>query len=349
MTTPASTTTSPAPDEVAADAPLRDAPTATLHGPGITALKFAGGFGLVALLTLAFSGDQYWLGLITMGLLFAGLASAWNIIGGFGGQFSLGHGVFFAIGAYAVVLLQVNHGWSPWLALVLGAAISVAVAAILAWPIFRLRGHFLAIGTLALSQVALSLANHFEWTGGPQGVRIPFADAAIADQSTWPWVMFLFVVVTAGIALLISRSRLGYYLVAIRENEDAADAAGANPLMVKLLGLVISAALTAIGGSLFAMYVAFVDPPSVLSIADVGARFPLLALIGGLGTIAGPVIGALIVQPGEMYLRGELSSAAPGISLIIVGALFVLGARFFPHGIWGAVTNLTRRLRAGRK
>lgn len=344
-----STTAATPPDEAAADAvpdgPLR---TAELASTRSTLLKFGIGFGLLALLTLAFSGDEYWLGLITMGLLFAGLASAWNIIGGFGGQFSLGHGVFFAIGAYAVVLLQVNHGWSPWLALVLGALLSIAVAALLAWPIFRLRGHFLAIGTLALSQVALSLANYFEWTGGPQGVRIPFADSAISDTAVWPWVMFLFVLVTAGIALAISRSRLGYYLVAVRENEDAADAAGANPLTVKLLGLVISAGLTAVGGALFAMYVAFVDPPSVLAIADIGARFPLLALIGGLGTIAGPVIGAMIVQPGEMYLRGELSSAPPGISLIIVGALFVLGARFFPHGIWGALTTLTRRLRVRR-
>jgi branched-chain amino acid transport system permease protein len=329
----------------------RDTPpvvVAPVSGARAAWVKFGVGFALIALLIVAISGDEYWLGLLTMGLLFAGLASAWNIIGGFGGQFSLGHGVFFAVGAYAVALLQVERGWSPWLALVVGAVLAAGVALVLAWPVFRLRGHFLAIGTLALSQVALALANHFGWTGGPQGVRIPFNESAIADQSTWPWVMFVFLVATAAIVLIISRSRLGYYLIAVRENEDAADAAGADPLRVKLVGLVISAALTGVGGGLFAMYVAFVDPTSVLSIADVGARFPLLALIGGLGTIAGPIIGALIVQPGEMYLRGELSDAAPGISLIIVGALFVLGARFFPRGIWGAVITATRRIRARR-
>jgi branched-chain amino acid transport system permease protein len=311
-------------------------------------LRCALGLALIALIVAAISGDQYWLGLATTGLLFAGLATAWNIIGGFGGQFSLGHGVFFAVGAYAVALLQVQHGWSPWAAMLVGAILAGGVALVLAWPIFRLRGPFLAIGTLALNQVALALANYFGWTGGPQGVRIPFADSPVQDPATWPWVMFAFLVLCTVVALLISRSRLGYSLVAVREDEDAADAAGVNPLVAKTLGLVISAVLTGMGGGLFASYIAFVDPPSVLNIAEVGARIPLLALIGGLGTVAGPIAGALIVQPGEMYLRGELSSAAPGISLIVVGALFVLAARFFRRGLWGSLTLAHRRLRARR-
>ena len=307
--------------------------------------RYAAGMAVVALVAWMLSGDEYWLGLVTSGLLFAGLASAWNIIGGFGGQFSLGHGVFFALGAYAVVLLQTQRGWSPWLALALGVALAVVVALVLAWPLFRLRGPFFAIGTLALNEVALALANYFDWTGGPRGARIPFTESAITDRSTWMWVMFAYLALAVAVTTLLVRSRLGYYLVAVRDEEDAADAAGANPLTVKTLGLLISAGLTGLGGGLFAMYIAYVDPHTVLAIAEIGARIPLLVLIGGIGTIAGPVVGALIVQPGEMYLRGELASLPPGTSLVVLGALFVLAARFFPRGIWGGVNRLTRRFR----
>lgn len=306
------------------------------------------GMCCLALVTALFSQDAYWLGLITLGLLFAGLASAWNIIGGFGGQFSLGHGVFFAVGAYAVALLQTRFGWSPWLGIAVGVALTMLIALLLSWPVFRLHGPFFAIGTLALNEVALALANYFEWTGGPHGVRIPFTDAAVTDQAVWPWIMFGYAAAVIAVTLFLTRTRLGYYLVAVRDGEIAASAAGANPLAVKTLGLLLSAALTAIGGGLFATYIGFIDPHSVLAIADVGARIPLLALIGGLGTVTGPVIGALLIQPAEMYLRGELSWAPPGFSLIALGLLFVLAARFFKQGIWGAASKAWKKVLHGR-
>ena len=310
--------------------------------------KYALGIALLAGLTLWLSGDAYWTNLLTTGLLFAGLASAWNIIGGLGGQFSLGHAVFFGIGAYAVALLQVTRGWSPWAALVVGALLAAAVAAALAWPLFRLRGPFLAIGTLALGEVALALANYFEWTGGPRGVRIPFADLAVTSEIAWLWIMFVYMAAVVATSLAITRQRLGYYLIAVRDEQEAAAAAGANPLFVKAAGLVISAALTAVGGGLFVMFLGFLDPDSVLSILNVGVRLPLLALIGGIGTTAGPVIGALILQPGEAYVTGELASLPAGVSQMMIGALLVLAALFFKRGIWGAATALASR-RHGRR
>jgi branched-chain amino acid transport system permease protein len=332
---PAGETTLPAPASAGESAPRAWA-------------KYALGIALVGVLTLWLSGDAYWTNLLTTGLLFAGLASAWNIVGGYGGQFSLGHAVFFGIGAYAVALLQVERGWSPWLALVAGALLAAVIAALLAWPLFRLRGPFFAIGTLALSEVALALANYFEWTGGPRGVRIPFGELAVTNPSTWLWIMFAYMAAVVAVSLFILRNRLGYYLIAVRDGEDAAAAAGANPLFVKSLALVISATLTAAGGGLFIMFIGFLDPDSVLSILNVGVRLPLLALIGGVGTVAGPVIGALILQPGEAYATGELANLPPGVSQMVIGALLVLAALFFKRGIWGAGTQLARRVRGRR-
>lgn len=342
MTTPATTKDAVREPEPEPAAPAEDVGVPARRVWGLYAL----GMVLLAALTFVLGRDEYVAGLLATGLLFAGLASAWNIIGGFGGQFSLGHGVFFAIGAYALILLQVRSGWSPWLALVVGTVLAAAAGALLAWPLFRLRGPFFAIGTLALNEVALALANYFDFTGGAQGVRIPFADQAFLERGAWTWIMFVYMAAVVAIAQLVLRSRLGHQLVAVREEEDAADASGANPLAVKTWGLVLSAGLTGLGGGLFAMYIAFIDPPTVLSIADIGARIPLLALIGGLGTIAGPVIGALLLQPGELFLRGELSGAPPGISLVVLGVVFVLAARFFRRGVWGSLTTFVRRRRA---
>ncbi|MGH2949444.1 MAG: branched-chain amino acid ABC transporter permease [Solirubrobacteraceae bacterium] len=312
--------------------------------------RYAAGMAALAVAAFVLGQDAYWLNLITVGLLFAGLASAWNIIGGFGGQFSLGHGVFFGVGAYTVALLQARHGWSPWLSLLPAAGIATLVAAALALPIFRLRGPFFAIGTLALNEVAFALANYFDFTGGPRGVSIPFQASLFPEPWKYAVLMFVFMAVVVAAALAIARSRLGYSLLAVREDEDAARAAGVNPLAVKTTGLLVSAAFTGIGGGLFALHVRFVDPPSLFELGEIGVRFPLLALIGGIGTIAGPVVGALLVQPGALYMRGELGSLGPGGHLIVLGALLILAAVFFKQGIVGTLAglHLGRRLGALR-
>lgn len=308
-----------------------------------------GGFGIgivvLALLVALVSRDAYFMTLATSGLLFAGLAVAWNILGGFGGQFSLGHAVFFGIGAYSVALLKVNHGQSSLIGLGVGVVLSVALALVLSWPLFRLRGPFFSIGTLALSEVALTLATYFEWTGGSRGVQIPFTELPITDPKVWVAVFFGYLIICLAISLGVIRSRLGYYLVAVRDDEDAASASGANPLAVKATAFAISAALTAFGGGLFILYLGFLDPPSFLSAIEVGAFIPLLALIGGIGTVIGPVLGAFFLQPGEAYLRGELAGSSPGLSQGLVGVLLVLAALFFREGLWGKAQWVIRRFR----
>ena len=351
MTHASSGALAPTETDAATPAQLADAPpvvVAPLRSAGRAWLAYAVGMLALAAVVAAISYDEYWLSLAISGMLFAGLATAWNIIGGFGGQFSLAHSVFFGVGAYSVALLQTRQGWSPWVALIVGAVLAAVVACLLALPLFRLRGPFFAIGTLALSEVALALATYFDWTGGSRGVLIPYNQQPVSDPRVWAILTFGFLAFCVAVSLLVARGRLGYYLVAVRDDHDAASAAGADPLIVKTTALTISAALTGVGGGIFVMYLGFLDPPSFLSAVEIGAFVPLLALIGGIGTVVGPVLGGLFLQPAETYLKGELAGLHAGVSEAIVGLLLILAALFFREGIWGKVVAGYRRVRERR-
>lgn len=300
------------------------------------------GFGVLAAILLQ---QPYYLGIAMLGFMWAGLATAWNIIGGYGGQFSLAHSVFFSAGAYALALTQVNWGWSIPAGIALGVLVSAGIAAVLSWPLFRLRGPFFAIGTLALSLVALALVEYFPWTGGTRGVLIPYSMQPVTDRSMWAFIFLGFLAICVAVALFVSRGRLGYYLIAVRDDHDAASAAGASPLGVKTMAFVISAMLTSLGGSLYVMYLGFLDPPSFLSAIQVGAYIPLLALIGGIGTIVGPIVGGMLMPPLQTLLRGALADMPAGISEAIMGLLLVLAALFFREGVWGKIVELYRRIR----
>ena len=316
-------------------------------------LKYAAGMG-VALVPLAlFAGDPHWLNIIAFTYLMGGLAAAWNIIGGFGGQFSLGHGVFFAIGAYLTAGLVIQFGVSPWLLLPLVAVVAALVAMLISWPTFRLRGPFFAIATLAFNEVAFVLANHFDsLTGGPRGLMIPFkagfANMIFRERWQYAVLMFAFAALVIAVSVALRRSRLGYYLLAVREDEDAARAAGIDVLAVKLKGMGLSAALTAVGGALFAMYLRFIDPPTLFTLQEVGVKFALLALIGGIGTIAGPLLGAALIIPFENWLRGAFADSLPGASLAVLGLLMVLAALFMKRGVAGLLDDALRAWRARR-
>ena len=160
--------------------------------------------------------------------------------------------------------------------------------------------------------------------------------------------MFCFAALVVGVSVWLRRSRLGYYLLAVREDEDAARAAGIHVLAVKLKGMALSAGLTSIGGTLFVMYLRFIDPPTIFTLPDIGVKFALLSLIGGVGTIAGPLLGAALIIPFENWLRAEFANSLPGVSLAILGLLMVLAALFMKRGIVGAIEDLVKRLRGGK-
>ena len=330
----------------AKSAVLRRAAPGLVHTLGLPLLTVA----LLGLTIPIFSANAYVLDILISAFLFAGLASAWNIIGGFGGQFSLGHGVFFAAGAYTVAQLYLRAGISPWLGLVAGAAVGTAIAMLVSWPTFRLRGPFFAIATMAINEVGLVVVNTLDGvTGGPQGLMIPFRPSlgAMIFAERWQYAVLLlgFMGVAVVASALVRRGRLGHYLLAVRANEDAARAAGVDVFRSKLSGMAVSAALTSVGGGLFAMYVRVLDPPALFALPEIGVKFALIALIGGIGTVLGPVLGALAIVPLESALRATLSDAVPGGHLIVLGAVLVLAARFFRRGIVGTVSAWYRKWR----
>jgi branched-chain amino acid transport system permease protein len=333
-------------------------------GPSYTADAAPGSLGgamarycgllLLSALPLALLwSNPYWVNILATTYLFAALAAAWNIIGGFGGQFSLGHGVFFAIGAYTVARLHLDVGLTPWLGIFPAAALATVAALMISWPTFRLHGPFFAIATMAVNEACFALANYSDRiTGGPRGILIPFragfANMIFIERWKYALLMFAFMAVVVLITVWLRRARLGHYLMAIRADEDAARAAGVDVLKVKLQGMALSAFLTGIGGALFAMYVRVLDPPTLFTLPDIGVKFALIALIGGIGTIIGPVVGAMLVVPLESFLRGWLGGDIPGGHLIVLGAVLVVAALFLKRGVVGAVLAVSRRLGRAR-
>ena len=310
---------------------------------------------IIALLALvaAYRGNSFALNELAFTFLFAGLATAWNVIGGYGGQFSLANGVFLAIGAYVTANLNINLGLSPWLSLLPSAACAAAAATLIAWPAFRLRGPFFAIVTMAFNEVAFVLVNYFDaFTGGPRGLVIPFrlglANMIFRDRMPYALLMLGYLIACLVVCIFVVRSRLGYYLQAVRDNESAARASGIDVLRTKLSGMAVSAALTGAGGTLFAMNLRIVDPPTLLTLSEVGLKFALIVLIGGIGTIYGPLLGALFVMPLEDWLRVKLGAEAPGSHLVVLGIVLVLAALFMQRGLAGMFEDVWTRLQARR-
>lgn len=344
-----------APDATVAAAPAATvaraaAPTAGSYRLGPTILGYLLGIAILAAPLLLVTGDRYWANILAFTYLFAGLAAAWNIIGGFAGQFSLAHGVFFGIGAYVTAIGSVRFGLSPWISLLPAAALGALVAVLISWPTFRLRGPFFAIATMAMNEVAFVIANNWEEvTGGPRGVSVPFRAGLENLIFREPWkyalVHLCFMAVTVGITVVMMRSRMGFYLLALREDEDAARAAAVPALGYKLRAMAISAALTTIGGGLFAMFTRVIDPPTLFSLQDIGVKFALLTLIGGIGTIWGPVVGAFLIVPVENFLRATLTGIFPGADRAVLGVLMVLAALFLRAGVVGTILNIWNRRR----
>ena len=339
--------------QAARDAEAPD-PALGLKPWGRVAALYVAGLVLAALPVALLSGQFFWVNVLTYTYLFAGLAVAWNIIAGFGGQFSLGHGVFFAIGAYTTAKFFLDWHVSPWLGILPGALASAVIGPLIFLPTFRLKGSFFAIATLAFNEVALVFANYFESiTGGPRGLQVPFraglSNMIFASPFGYAALMFGFMALALLLVIVLMRSRLGYYLLAVREDEDAARAAGISVTGVKLRATALSAALTAIGGGLFAMYVRTFDPATLFSLPDIGVKFALLSLIGGMGTIVGPALGAFLIIPLENFFRASLGGEGPGLHLIVLGVVMLLAALFMRRGLAGAIDSLLHRYRRRAK
>jgi branched-chain amino acid transport system permease protein len=311
-------------------------------------------FGLAALAPLA-TRDAFLLDGLILVLLWGAVSSAWNVAGGYAGQVSLGHAAFFGLGAYSAALSGTRWDLSPWIGLALGALVSVAAGLVIGYLSNRLRGPYFVMATIAFSQVLLIVASRWrELTSGSEGIPVPFRPGfltlGIADKRLWVYLMLALAVLLYLVQVYLERSRRGFQLAAVREDEDAALSLGVPARRLKVAAIAASAALAAVAGALWAQYVGFVDPFYVFSV-DVSVRFALAAIIGGIGTALGPFLGAALITTLEMYLRarfGGVGAGLVGIYLIIYGCALVLVVRFAPRGLMGWVgARLRRRGLAG--
>jgi branched-chain amino acid transport system permease protein len=268
------------------------------------------------------------------------LAQAWNILGGFGGQFSFGHALFFGTGAYAQAVLQLQFNVNAWVALPLAMAASATVGAWVGALSFRygLKGSYFALVTLAFAEVFRIVALSVPFTGAGVGLMLPLQSSAAAMQfgnrAGFVWLMLGLVALALCVTVWLRHSRFGAYLQAVRDNEDAARAIGVNPFQVKLLATVLSGGLMGAGGAFYVQVFQYIDPgiaygPHTSVEALVGA------IVGGMGTLWGPVVGALALHVLADLTR-NLFGQLPGINMVIYGAVLVMIVMFLPRGIAGS-------------
>jgi branched-chain amino acid transport system permease protein len=277
--------------------------------------------------------------------VFAGLSTAWNIVGGYAGKLSLGHAVYYGIGAYVGMML-VKAGITPWIGMFAGAGMAAIAAMIISYPCFRLRGPFFALASIAFLEVFRVCALHFRGlTGGATGMMVPL-------NIGWQWMIFRehlppliiafgLMSTTLLIAWALRGHRWGFYLVAARERESAARSAGIGTVRMRLLAVAISAALTAIIGTFHAMYLTYIEPASVFSLT-LSIQIALFALIGGIGTVFGPLAGALLLVPIIAFVRGWLGADALGLHGFIYGMILILVILFIPDGLMSVLSRLVK-------
>ena len=269
--------------------------------------------------------NEFYLDLLVMIFFWATLAGAWNLLGGFAGQISIGHTAYFGIGAYTSTLLFLNYSLSPWLGLLAGGALSILVAAIVGYPCFRLSSHFFALATIAFAEVLRLVASYWRGlTKGGLGLLIPFkpglASFMFQEKMAYAYVALGFMLAILLVSWAVKRSRFGFSLVSLREDQDGAESLGVNTHRCKMLTLIISAFFTSAMGTFYAQYFQFIDPEISFSLS-LSIQLPLLSIIGGLGTVMGPVVGAFLLTPIDVLLRGWLGGVSAGLNLIVYGAI----------------------------
>ena len=289
----------------------------------------------------AINGSPFVVHIFVTICVFGALSTAWNIVGGYAGQLSLGHTMFYGLGAYTTAMLIQHFGLSPWIGMWGGAVVSIVIAMVIGYPCFRLRGPFFSLATIAFLEVIRLLFIHFHGvTGGSAGLIVPlklgWAWMIFQDKFNYLIIAFGLLLLTIAVSAAIRHSRLGYYLTAVREREDAASAAGVNNTRAKLAAVAISAGLTSFVGSFHAMYTTFLEPATMFSLTT-AVEIAMYALIGGLGTVFGPLLGALFVVPIAEAARGWLGASANGLHGFVYGVVLVLITITLPGGLVGTL------------
>ena len=331
----------------AQDESLRAALEEPMHPPAAGWLKAMGVLGAAALVAYPFVIDApFYHHILIMIFLYALMAQSWNIMAGYCGQIALGHAAFFGIGAYSSTFLYATYQISPWLGMLVGIVFAMAMALVIGIPTLRLRGHYFAIATLVIGESVKIIVQRWDYVGAATGIWLPIVreDPVLVFQfheSKIPYYFialgFLALVLLAVRAL--ERSRAGYYFRAIREDPDAANSLGVNIALYKVLAFMMSAGFMAVAGTFYAQYVLVIDPDSVFPLT-LSILVLLMAVMGGVGTIWGPVIGAAVLIPLSELTRVYLGGTGGAVDLIIYGGLIVLICMYRPDGLIGVIKDL---------
>jgi len=291
--------------------------------------------------------DVYIQNMLVLTLMYAALSQSWNILSGYCGQISLGHALYFGIGAYATLLLFTKFGVLPWFGMIAGGGVAALVAAAVGYPCFRLKGHYFVIATIVIAEAGLLLMLNWDYAGAAMGIEVPVRGDSWAKfqfaRSKLPY--FYFALGLAFVAWLVTwkieDSRWGYWWRAVKDNAEAAESLGVVVFRSKMAAAAVSAFLTAIGGGFYAQFVSYIDPESVMSF-QFSLLMALPAVLGGIGTLWGPAVGAAILIPITEVTRSYAGGTGKGFDLIVYGLLVMGIALGRPEGLVGAFTARKR-------
>jgi branched-chain amino acid transport system permease protein len=282
-------------------------------------------------------------------LLFAFIGVAWNLMGGYAKQLSLGHAAYFGLGAYTSTILQIKFGISPWIGMLAGGVVAMLASLPIGALCFRLRGPYFAIATIATAQVLMLLFLKFrDFAWGAEGTTIPNlgnAPLMMQFEAKAPYYYIALALLVLGLAITwrIERSWMGFYLVAIGEDEDAAEAVGVNAPQVKRNIYMISAFLTALAGTYYVQYIYFIDPNTAFNFS-ISVEAALVSIVGGIGTLWGPVIGTVLLETTSALLQSWLGSGVGGVQLTIYSLILIAVILWRPTGLLGVITDAYKRL-----
>lgn len=287
-------------------------------------------------------------------LLFAFFGMGWNAIGGYGGQIELGKAMYVGIGAYVTAVGMVMWNMSPWLALPVAISLAIAWSFVVGYPLFELRGHYFAIATITVSLTILELSLNWDFINGAAGIILPVKQTPdfvyLQFTSGFAYYYLMLALCIIGLIFLnrMRRSRLGFQLQALKENEELAASLGTSIRWSKIQAYAIASVFAATGGWFYAVHRQFVDPVSVMSL-DLSIKIALMAMLGGVGTLWGPVIGAMVLVPLDKYLGAVIGGSATwrGMDFMIYGFIIMLIAIVEPRGITGLYLRLRKRAAAG--
>ncbi len=312
----------------------------------------------IAILLIAFGlplviRSATYLHILVLLFFYAYLTTSWNLVGGFAGVLPLGHAAFVGIGAYTSTILFLQYGISPWLGMLVGGVLATLMGVLIGLPTFKMRGAYFALATIAFAEGFRVIVENVDYFGpfninGPRGLQIPPLNTGLANflftgKEPYYYIILIMLIGVLFLTWIISRSKLGYYLNAGGEEPEAAMALGVNVARAKLIAMAMSSFLTALAGTFYAQFTLYIHPKSIISL-DLSFEIAFIALIGGRGSIAGPILGALLLRPVGDFSRIYFGDTLPGLHLIIFGLVLILVMHYQPRGLQEPLTRLYKKL-----